>query len=139
MKDRKTRKSRSEKNVVGFSSAVIFSAWKRKAVTQGRTRALDHTTRKRTREPIPPKIKCWGIRGPALVSFSFYVNVSGMRPAFEYTSSLGSPLRQVVHGSMVRPWVAASRFLAGNREAELKPATFSSLLLFIAFLSFLFS
>ena len=31
---------------------------------------------------------------------------------------------------MVPPWVTASRFLAGNREAELKPTTFSLLLLF---------
>ena len=54
---------------------------------------------------------------------------------------LGSPPRQVIYptGSMVPPWVTASRFLAGNKEAELKPATFSSLLIFPVFLSFLFS
>ena len=40
---------------------------------------------------------------------------------------------------MVPPWVIASHFLGGNREAELKPITFSSLLLFRVFLSFLFS
>ena len=40
---------------------------------------------------------------------------------------------------MVPPWVTVSRLLAGNREAELKPITFSSLLLFRDFLSFLFS
>ena len=62
-------------------------------------------------------------------------------PAFDDTGSLGSPTRQVVYppDSMVPPWVTASHFLAGNREAELKPATFSSLLLFLVFLSFLFS
>ena len=34
--------------------------------------------------------------------------------------------------------VTASRFLARNREAELKPTTFPPLLLFTVFLSFLF-
>ena len=38
---------------------------------------------------------------------------------------------------LVPPWVTASRFLAGNRVAELQPTTFSSLLLFRVFLSFL--
>ena len=83
---------------------------------------------------------------PALLLFLFYVNVPGMRPqsllgppTFDDTGSLGSP-RQVVYspGSMVPPWVTASRFLAKNREDELKPTTFSSLLLFCVFLSFLF-
>ena len=52
-------------------------------------------------------------------------------PAFDDTDSLGSPPRQVVYppGSIVPPWVTASHLLAGNREAELKPSTFSSLLL----------
>ena len=40
---------------------------------------------------------------------------------------------------MVSPWVIASHFLVGNREAELKPTTYFSLLLFSDFLSFLFS
>ena len=40
---------------------------------------------------------------------------------------------------MVPSWVTVSRFLAGNRVAELKPITFSSLLLFRYFLSFLLS
>ena len=40
---------------------------------------------------------------------------------------------------MVPPWVTASHFLVGNTEAELKPTTISSLLLFRDFLSFLFS
>ena len=64
--------------------------------------------------------------------------VSLVPPAFDNTGSLGSPPRQVVYppGFMVPPWVTASRFLAGNTEAELKLTTFSSLLLFpIFFLS----
>ena len=42
-------------------------------------------------------------------------------PAFDDTGSLG------FHPScfMVPPWVTASRFLVGNREAELKLTTFS--------------
>ena len=43
------------------------------------------------------------------------------------------------HSIQVPPWVTASCFLARNREAELKPTTFSSLLLFCVFLSFIFS
>ena len=67
--------------------------------------------------------------------------VSLVLPAFGHTGSLGSPPRQVVYppGSMVPPRVTASPFLAGNREAELKHTTFSLLLLFRVFLSFLFS
>ena len=61
--------------------------------------------------------------------------------AFDITGSLVSPPRQVVWsvplGSIVPPWVTASLFLAGKREAELKPTTFSSLL-FCFFLSFIF-
>ena len=66
--------------------------------------------------------------------------VSLVLSAIGYTGCLGSPLCQVVYlpGSMVPPWVAASSFLAGNREVELKPTTFSLLLLFRIFLSFLF-
>ena len=53
--------------------------------------------------------------------------VSLVLPTFDDTSSLGSPPRQMVYspGSMVSPWVTASRFIAGNIEAELKPTTFS--------------
>ena len=67
--------------------------------------------------------------------------VSIVLPAFDNTSSLGFPPRHVVYppGSMVTPWVTASRFPARNRESELKPTTFSSLLLFIVFLSLNFS
>ena len=46
------------------------------------------------------------------------------------SASLGSPPR-----GGLSPWVNATRFLAGNREAELKPTTFSSLLLLHFFLS----
>ena len=54
------------------------------------------------------------------------------------TGSLGSPPRRVVYspGSTLGDCLL---FLAGNREAELKLTTFSSLLLFRIFLSFLFS
>ena len=40
---------------------------------------------------------------------------------------------------LVPPFVTASSLLAWNREAELKPTTFASLLLYSVFLSFLFS
>ena len=62
--------------------------------------------------------------------------VSLVLPTSDDTGSWGSPTRQAVYspGPMFPPW-----FLVGNREAELRPTTFSSLLLFCAFLSFLFS
>ena len=87
---------------------------------------------------------CWRVRGPALVSFLFYVIVSGMRPWFCLSSQpLTVPvpwvlLRVGCSLLLVPSWVTASRFLAWNREAELKPITFSSLLLFCVFLSFFF-
>ena len=64
--------------------------------------------------------------------------VSLVLPAFDYTAYLGSPPHQLGHppGSVVPHWVTASCFLAGNKEAELKPTTFSSLLVFRVFLSF---
>ena len=45
---------------------------------------------------------------------------------FDDTGFLGSP-HQVVYtpSSMVPPWVTASHFLTGNKEAELKRTTFS--------------
>ena len=55
--------------------------------------------------------------------------VSLVFPPFDDTGSLVYP-----PGSMVPPWVTASHFLVENREAELKPDTFSSLLLFCVFL-----
>ena len=48
MKDGKTRKSRSEEKVVGFSSTSLFLARKRKAVTHGAIRVIDYPTRKKT-------------------------------------------------------------------------------------------
>ena len=45
MKDRKPWKSRSEDKVVGFSSASLFLTRKREALTQGKTRGIDHLTR----------------------------------------------------------------------------------------------
>ena len=58
-------------------------------------------------------------------------------PAFDDSGSLGSPPRRVVYtrGSTLSD---CPSFLAGNKEAELKP-TPSSLLLFRYFLFFLFS
>ena len=59
--------------------------------------------------------------------------------AFGDTGSLGFSQRKVVYppSSMAPPWVTASCFLTENRKAELKPTTFSSLLLLRVFLFFL--
>ena len=46
-RNRKTRQSRSEKKVASFSSASLFPARKREAVTQGGTMVTDHLTRRR--------------------------------------------------------------------------------------------
>ena len=54
-------------------------------------------------------------------------------PAFDDTVSLGFLSRRVIY-PLVPPWVTASSFLAGNREAELKLTAFYSLLLFLSFL-----
>ena len=62
--------------------------------------------------------------------------VSLVLPGFDDTGSLGLPPRWVDYPP-IPPGVAASHFLAGNWEAELKPTTFSSFLLFGTFLSFL--
>ena len=45
-KDRKTKKSRSEEKVVGFSSAFLFPARKWEAVTQSGTRGRDYLARR---------------------------------------------------------------------------------------------
>ena len=58
---------------------------------------------------------------------------------FDNTGSLSHPLRRVVYRSLVSTLMTAFRFLARNREADLKRTTFSSLLLFHVFLSFLLS
>ena len=52
--------------------------------------------------------------------------VSLVFPAFDEIGSLGSPSRQVLY-PLVPAWVTAFHFLAGNREAELKPTTLSSI------------
>ena len=86
-----------------------------------------------------------GVRRTELVLFLFYVSVSGKRPRSRLSSQ---PLTITVSWVLLRvgwsihlapPWVTASRFFVGNREAELKHTTFSSLLLLRVFLSFLFS
>ena len=46
--DRKPRKNMSKEKVVGFSSASLFPTRNRKAVTKGRTREIDHWTRRIT-------------------------------------------------------------------------------------------
>ena len=74
-------------------------------------------------------VQLLGVRGPATVLFLFYVNVYAVSlvfPAFDDTGSLGSPPRRVVP-----TWVTAFRFLGVNKEAELKPTIFSSLILFL--------
>ena len=77
---------------------------------------------------------CWGIWGPTLLLFLFYVNVSGMRPRFRLPFqplTIPAPWIFLLLGwsiILVPFWIIASRFLAGNRETELKPTTSSSLL-----------
>ena len=89
-------------------------------------------------------VQLFGGRGPALLSFLFYVNVSGMRPQSRLSSqplTIPAPWVILYVGLsifVVPPWVTASRFLAENREVELKPTTFSTFT-FPCFLSFLFS
>ena len=86
-----------------------------------------------------------GVKGYALLLFLFYVNVSRMHPRSRLSSQTLTVQAPWVHLrvgwliSVFPPWVIASRFLAGNREAEVKPITFFSLLLFRVFLSFFFS
>ena len=74
---------------------------------------------------------CSEIRWPSLVLFLFYVNVFGMRLRSHFSFQ---PLRIPTPWVLLRvrwsiplvlPWVTASRFLAGNIEAEVKPNTFS--------------
>ena len=66
--------------------------------------------------------------------FLFYVNVSRMHPRSCFSSQpLTIPatwvfLRVVWSIILIPPYVTASRFLAGNRDVELKPPSFSSLL-----------
>ena len=47
-KNKKTRKSRSEEKVVGFSSASIFPARKWEASSRAKTTGIDHPTRRIT-------------------------------------------------------------------------------------------
>ena len=68
----------------------------------------------------------WGIRGARLVLFLFHVNVSEMHPRSRLSSqplTIPTPWVLLHVGwsiPLVLPWVTASRFLVGNREAELK-------------------
>ena len=86
-----------------------------------------------------------GPRGTALVLFLFYVNILGMPARYRLSSQLlmlpvpWVLLRVGWSIPLVPPWMTSSRFLAGNRDAELKHTILSSLLLFRVFLSFPFS
>ena len=60
-------------------------------------------------------------------------------PAFDNTGSAGYPLHLVVYLPSVPTLLPASHILAGNKETELKPINFFSLLLLCVFLPFLFS
>ena len=86
-----------------------------------------------------------GSGGPCSCYSFFYMNVSGIH----LRSCLSSqPLvilapwvpHQVVNlpGLIIPSWVTAFCFLMVYREAKLKPTTFSSLLLFSVFMSFIF-
>ena len=83
-------------------------------------------------------IQLLGVRGVALVLLLFYVYLAGMHPQYHLSSQpLTIPTPWVFLGwsiSLVLPWVTVSHFLARNRENELKPSNFSSLLLFLSFL-----
>ena len=88
---------------------------------------------------------CWGVRGPAFVLFLFYVNLSGMRPRSRLSSqplTIPAPWVLIRVGwsiLLVPPLVTISHFLAGNKEDELEPTIFSSLLLLLLFLFSLYS
>ena len=85
----------------------------------------------------------WGSQG-LFELFLFYVNVSGISLQSHLSSQSLTIMAPwvLLHNRwsilLVPSWVTASRFLAGNKESELKPTIFSSLLLFCGFLSFLF-
>ena len=90
--------------------------------------------------------KCCGSGDPrSCYLFLLYVNVSGMHPWTRFSSQplmILAPwvfLRIWWSIPLVPLWVTASCLLVGSREAELKPNTFSSLLLFRFFLFFLFT
>ena len=57
-KDRKMWKSKSEEKVVGFSSVFLFPTRKQEAVTQGKTRGIEHLMRRITQGA--GMVKSWG-------------------------------------------------------------------------------
>ena len=79
------------------------------------------------------------IIGHMVMSFWFYVNVSGTHSwswLFSQLLMLQAPwviFHRVVYHPSVSTLMTASHFLAGNREAELKPTTFSFFLLLLVF------
>ena len=72
-------------------------------------------------------VQLLGGQGTSARVILLYVNVSGMRPRSRLSSQpLTKPTLWAIPASgglspLVPPSVTASRFLAGNREAELKP------------------
>ena len=58
-KARKTWKSRREEKVVGFSLASLYPAKKLEAVTQGRTRGIDHPMWK-YHQRLGGQVRPWG-------------------------------------------------------------------------------
>ena len=89
-------------------------------------------------------VKCWGGRVTARVLFLFYVNVSEMRPRFRLSFQLltiPAPWVLLPHrvvyplGSTLGDCLSPVS-LRGSQD-ELKPTTFSSLLLFCVFPLFL--
>ena len=68
---------------------------------------------------------CWDVRWQALL---FYVNVYGMCPQSRLSSqpSMISAPRVFSRRVVYHSWLNASRFLSGNREADLKTTTFPS-------------
>ena len=80
---------------------------------------------------------CWGVRGPVILLFLFYANVSGICSRSRFSSQ---PLTTLAAWILLRVWwsiplvppfvTVSLRSLAGNREDELISTTFSSLLLF---------
>ena len=120
------------------TSAKVFVSASARTRTRNLPRAHKHThTQTRAHTYI---YYIWslgsivGVAGGPRLLFLFYVNVSGMRPWSRLPShplTIPAPwvlLRvrgSVPLDSMVPPWVTTSCFLVENREAELKPTTFS--------------
>ena len=111
LKDRKTQKSKWL--VLAQPPYSTQGNRKQSPCVEHGTRGIDHLTRRRSQggqarpclltiEPRLPQsliqsispywgwgesgFNCWGVRGPTLVLFLFYVNVSGIRPRSRFSS-----------------------------------------------------